>query len=555
VKTNFVGVVNGALNADVNIVIDSNIVMMVTNVRMLDAMSVMRMNNEIKLIREKSKKKIHPALDIDSYGNCCICQYLLTNNSGEEKESPLMIFSNKSWYPVKDEDPDIKYIPSKLVDGGWKSEHIYEFLDGKNQEVSFKSVFDRIKKEYEYYMDFSDDRMYDFCALWVIGSYFHPFFNSYPYVFWNATKSSGKTKVLTLTEMMAFNAINATSITASSLFRLIQGNRCTILMDEAEKGPNERERTDIRSMLLSGYKRAGKVYRAEEGRRKGTKYYKVSQYEIYGPKMMANIAGVEDVLESRCIYFSLQRTMNVEKGNREINEQDLKWWDIRNELYLLLMSSYNNVLDIYCNLNIPDSLNELSVDSEDTVTITYPKTTLYVTPLVPSQHTQTTQNTTISKSIYRLLSNRDMELWKSILCLAKMIDETLYLEMLNFAIEKSKEKKIDELSDIWDLNVLYALLELAETDGYIFTKDILAKCKELDESMEKTTTQWIGRTIKKFGFTDKKREGRGIKIGIVRDKLLEVCNRYGVEVKEAEKTDEEPKSEGESAKPEEFSGT
>jgi len=523
---------------------------------MLRHMHVMKVDEEIKLIREKSKKKIHPALDIDNYGNCCICQYLLINNGSEEGERPLMICSDKKWYPIKDNDPEIKYIPSKLVDGGWKPEHIYEFLDGKNQEVSFKSVFERVKKEYEFYMDFPDERMYSVCALWVIGSYFHSFFNTYPYVFWNATKSSGKTKVLCLTEMMAFNAINATSITASSLFRLIQGNRCTILMDEAEKGPNERERTDIRSMLLSGYKRAGKVYRAEEGKKKGAKNFKVMQYEIYGPKMMANIAGVEDVLESRCVYFSLQRTMNVERGNREINELDPKWWDIRNELYLLLMGTYQEVLDIYCNLNISESLDEVSECSEGTVRVTnHEEPTNSSSPIWLTYPTLNPQNTTISSNVYRLLSNRDMELWKPILCLAKMIDETLYVDILKFAIEKSKEKKIDELSEVWDLNVLYALLELAQSDGYIFTKDILAKCKEIDENMEKVSTAWIGRTMKKFGFTDKKREGRGIKIGIVRDKLLEVCNRYGVEVKEAEKTDEEPKSEGESAKPEEFSGT
>ncbi len=493
----------------------------------------------MKLVREKSRKKIHPALDVDEYGSAIVSQYMTIRSEEEEKEMPVMVTSKREYFPIDEKDNQIRFIPSHMADKGWDCDYIYRYLDNKNNEVTFASVFERVRKEYEYYMDFQDARIYDFCALWTIGTYFHAFFNTYPYVFWNAMKASGKTKVLTLTEMMAFNSINATNISSSALFRLIQANKCTMLLDENENA-TEHQISEWKSILLSGYKRAGKVYRAEEGKKKGSKVFKVNEYEVYSPKMVANIGGVEDVLESRCVYFNLLRTVNYETGNREIETQLDKWKDIRNDLYILLMQEYSNVIDVYKCLDIPESiqLNLPLFSSELSECMTGPIGYSKVecnTPPQSSLSAQHSLNTTFDVSVYRLLANRDMELWKPILVLAKCVSELLFINMLEFAIQKSKEKKTEELSDVWDLNVLYALLDLVLDDTYVSIKAIKAKCIEIDSSMETAKNAWFGRALKRLGFNDKKRMAGGVTVGITKDRLYEVCNRYGLEITHTEK--------------------
>jgi hypothetical protein len=500
---------------------------------------------DMKLVREKSRKKVHPALDTDDYispdwpsGAAIVTQYLqVKNDKDEEMEMPVMVTSKREYYQIDEIDAQIRFIPTHMTDKGWNPEYIYAFLDNKSKGVDFASVFERVRNEYEYYMDFQDDRIYDFCALWTIGTYFHAFFNTYPYVFWNAMKASGKTKCLTLTEMMAFNAINATNISTSALFRLIQANKCTMLLDENENA-TEHQISEWKSILLSGYKRAGKVYRAEEGRRKGSKVFKVNEYEVYSPKMIANIGGVEDVLESRCIYLNLLRTVNYETGNREIDVALEKWKDIRNDLYLLLMQEFSTVIDTYQNLNIPDSLQtNINNFSELSECMTGQNGISKVKREMPPQSSLSAQhslNTTIDVSVYRLLANRDMELWKPILVLAKCVSEELFINMLNFAVQKSREKRTEELSDVWDLNVLYALLELVLDDCYVPIKELKAKCIEIDSSMETTKNAWFGRALKRLGFNDKKRMGGGVTVGITKDRLHEVCNRYGIEITHTE---------------------
>lgn len=499
---------------------------------------------ELKLVRDKSKKKIHPALDTDDYispdwpyGAAMVTQYLLVKNDEEEKEMPVMITAKREYFPIDEKDTQIKFIPSRMADKGWDNDHIYQYLEKKGDGTSFTDVFEKVRNEYVYYMDFQDDRIYDFCALWTIGTYFHAFFNTYPYVFWNAMKASGKTKCLTLTEMMAFNAINATNISASALFRLIQANKCTMLLDENENA-TEHQISEWKSILLSGYKRAGKVYRAEEGRKRGSKVFRVNEYEVYSPKMLANIGGVEDVLESRCIYFNLLRTVNYETGNREIETTLDKWKDIRNDLYILLMQEFSTVIDTYKNLDIPTSLQtHLYTFSELSECMTGPKGISKVKAEIPPQNSLSAQhslNTSIDVSVYRLLANRDMELWKPILVLAKCVSEELFINMLGFAVEKSKEKRVEELSDVWDLNVLYALLELVLDDCYVPIKELKAKCVEIDSGMENTKNAWFGRALKRLGFNDKKRLGGGVTVGITKDRLLEVCNRYGLEITHTE---------------------
>lgn len=512
-------------------------------------------DEEIVLEGEIQEQKMyHPALDITDKGLACITTYMLARQRKGKKvkkiEVPVMVTSDRNYKLIDENDWFYKFVPSNLG-RRWRTELLNKFLKGESPEPTFAEVFEVLRKEYNLYMDFPDDRMYDFMALWVMGTYFHQFFETFPYIFWNAMKQSGKSKVLALTEHLAFNSINATSMTPSSMFRLIQGNRCTILLDEAEKS-KEHDISEWKSMLNSGYKKAGKVYRTEESSSKNKKSYKVRTYDIFSPKMMANINGVEDVLENRCVYFNLFRTMNVQKGNMEVRESDEKWWGIRDTLYRLLMSQYNEIIDAYNNINILNDIlfllpilslpEDLSVEyvgcvvtgghgkMGDVKEFVNCRSDESDENVVNSAVGETTHPSHPTQKLYKLLSNRDMELWRPILVLAKCCSEQLYQTMIEYAIMKSHERQIEEMSNVWDINILYAMMEITTHDDYYFVKEIAERCRMMD-GMEEVKNTTIGYSLKRLGFHDKKREGRGIKVAISIDKLKEVCMRYGLEYK------------------------
>ena len=86
----------------------------------------------------------------------------------------------------------------------------------------------------ETYIEFDDHRLYILNAIWIIGSYFYKRFGSFPYLFLNAVKRAGKTKLLTVLSLLSYNAIFSPNMSTASLFRLVQNNGCSLLLDETE---------------------------------------------------------------------------------------------------------------------------------------------------------------------------------------------------------------------------------------------------------------------------------------------------------------------------------
>jgi hypothetical protein len=79
-----------------------------------------------------------------------------------------------------------------------------------------------------------------------------------------------------------------------------------VFLDESEVLSNRYSATDIRNLLLNGYKKGQPVIRIRTDERK----FEPEFFEIYSPKMLVNIEGLETVLGSRCIDIIMQRGSN-----------------------------------------------------------------------------------------------------------------------------------------------------------------------------------------------------------------------------------------------------
>ena len=97
-------------------------------------------------------------------------------------------------------------------------------------------------------------------ALWVTATHVWTSFDAFPYlVVTSATKRSGKTRLLELIAFVASNARLFANISPASLYRTIDEEKPTLLIDEAEMFSSGR--SEFRSLLNTGYRRGQTVKR------------------------------------------------------------------------------------------------------------------------------------------------------------------------------------------------------------------------------------------------------------------------------------------------------
>lgn len=447
---------------------------------------------------------IHPSLDFDSNEAYVtvplLIQEIVSDKRGDEiikkVKKPIVITSSRKCFEAnietfRDLNLDVEKLP--IVPGlRWSKRSIQAYFENKIF-VDKIHVFNEIFSNYRMFIDFSEPETYNFISLWSLGTYFFPLFETYPYIYFGGLKRSGKTKTLTLTSLITFNAIFSSNMTSSSLFRLIENARSTLLIDETEGLNDPRRKQDFRSILLAGYKKGSLVYRTHKDK------HVPEGFEVYSPKMIANIRGLEDVLEDRCIAFILLTTTNHEIGNREVKTQDDKWQAIRDNLYVLLLTSWKEITQIYERLK------------NDTG-----------------------------------LSDRNWELWKPILTLARWMEiPDLYHEMMQLALRKTEEKRIENVTETGEAVLVSTLLKLVKNPGYYKVKEIKdVMTEQYAEEQKWLNNRWIGRVLGRLGFKDKRRLGTGIEYKLTRVTVLNLAERLGLnpsEVCEVNEVSEVPR--------------
>jgi hypothetical protein len=183
----------------------------------------------------------------------------------------------------------------------WHYDDIRRFLDG--EMIAPGDVFNTVHQLLTTYIDFGAEIDSLILALWAIGTYFYSLFPAYPYLALNGPKNSGKSTVLRVLQPVAFNMVTTSDPTGPSMFRLIHTTSCTVGIDEAERYHNPKDPAlgQIRQLLNSGYKSGMPALRLIGDD------FKPQAFNVYSPKILAAIAGLEDILASRCIALPMRR--------------------------------------------------------------------------------------------------------------------------------------------------------------------------------------------------------------------------------------------------------
>ena len=477
---------------------------------------------------ERALKSVHPAIgvvDDRAYIGVWIpCQIESVDKQGNSKtvEKDLLFLITDKHEKILANDQvllergwRLAYKPIQF-ENRWSLDDVKTFLTEDSSVIDPLQVLEHVVNAWTTYLELPSPDQYSYEALWDIGTYFYHLFNCYPYDYKGGPKRTGKSKALTVSSCLSFNAIFSNNMSVSSIYRLIQNARCTLLIDETEKLRNPERAQEFRSILLAGYKRGEKVYRVE----KNSKEKLVPEgFEVYAPKRLANIGGLEDVLEDRCVVSFLRRSINRAVVDREINTSHPLWSELRSELHRLYLGYWREIQACYCKLSELSEANEL---------VNFLRTT----------------TKDVSEEDFEYLTARELELWKPILALAIFFDSKGSLHpskftcslssltscIIKLAVDHAKQKQTENITEIGELILIQTLLKTVSKDGYYKVKTVKDDmAASFDEEQNWLTTKWIGNALRRLGFKEKRRVGTGYEYKLNVDAVRDLAERMQIE--------------------------
>jgi Protein of unknown function (DUF3631) len=166
-------------------------------------------------------------------------------------------------------------------------------------EVDGAALLDALKAAIQRHV-IIDGNAADAVALWILASYaFNAFFIFPRLLITSPEKRCGKSTLIDLIECLAEKPLVASHTTTSPIFRLIEMERPTILLDEAEDYLRDNE--GMRPIINAGHKKNGKVVRSVGDD------HEPREFSVYAPMVIAGIGGQHGTIEDRSIIIRLRR--------------------------------------------------------------------------------------------------------------------------------------------------------------------------------------------------------------------------------------------------------
>jgi len=418
-----------------------------------------------------------------------------------------------------------KYVKVKeggrvYIDSGLQEMEVGTFEKKEESLEELKSILgDVYEKILEVLKEYSDlrDEYYHLVATWIIGTYFHDSFNTYPYLFLNAMRGGGKTRLLKIISKLSKNGEIIGSPTEAVLFRIPKGS--TLCIDEFE-GITRKGNEGLREVLNASYKKGMKIRRMKKKKTEDGETHVVEEFEPYKPICLANIWGMEEVLGDRCI------TLILEKSSRKDIMRIIEDFDEK-PVFHYISTTLDRVLVKLC--------------SYFSVYGYIKKWNLYIKSKYYTLHTLTTLNTDITENTSEIekefeefldifnaidetgINGRNLELFFPLLIIGHYISSSVFEKILQIAKSLTKEKREEEMIESKDVALIdfvsrqdfsrnYRSIKLVTNEFRLFLGD-----DEKDECW--LNTKWVGRALKRLGLVlDKRRVGEGIEVTLAVDK-------------------------------------
>ena len=360
--------------------------------------------------------------------------------------------------------------------------------DGNNNNL--KELFENLIEIFEYYLDDTSEN-YVIYSLWTIGIQFHEQFITYPYLFLNAIKGSGKSRLLRLIAEIS-NGKFTVAITEAGLYRT-KGLLC---IDETES-LHSKDKQALKEILNSSYKKGQKIIRMKKIKSKIEEKFEAEELETYRPIALANIYGMEEILGDRCITRILEKSDNEKKTK--------------------IIEDYSNDEKI---IKIKELIKEIK--SEDK--FKFDKNIFQEWNNFIKNNTKTKNFELFSKLKNTEINGRNLELFFPLLLIALNIEEKIFDIVLEICKNMTKEKSEKDYYESTDVKVYEFISKLKGTEkSEYFIKGLLNDFKkeyQIDE--EWTNPKWFSRELHKLNLIiEQKRESEGFYIKLNIEKAKE----------------------------------
>jgi hypothetical protein len=147
-------------------------------------------------------------------------------------------------------------------------------------------------------------------AAWVVGAWAADAWDRFPHLAISSPeKRCGKTRLLQLLANITPRASYLCNISPPALYRLIEQEHPTILLDEAQSLQRlDSEVSQVfRELLNAGIERGATVVRCD-----GKGRTRLVRFSVYGPKVVATIGRLDGVLADRCLPIYMTRRNTTE---------------------------------------------------------------------------------------------------------------------------------------------------------------------------------------------------------------------------------------------------
>jgi hypothetical protein len=345
------------------------------------------------------------------------------------------------------------------------------------------------------YMEMPDESK-RIVAVWIIGAILHEDFESYPYLFFNAMKGSGKTRLMKMINSFIDGSL-LNSLTEAVLFRTKGG----LGIDEFE-GITRKGIESLRELLNSAYKKGTKVKRMAKKKDFTGEKMVVEEFDVYRPIQIANISGMEDVLGDRCIQIILERSDNPKKTSL------IEMWEKETSFQKFKIIKEKLV---QCRLCRDVSIKNIYTEWNDYVLLNVINNTNIIYNTNGTNTTKDTKEVFFNKVFSSGITGRFLELSFPLFLVAYNISDELFEQIIEDFKSIIEIKKEEAISDNSDVSLYDFLSQEVERDGFVFISELTNKFKEFMGSGEDWINEkWVGRALKRLNLLiEKKKVARG----------------------------------------------
>ena len=217
--------------------------------------------------------------------------------------------------------------------------YIYPDILEESRELNYSHLLKDVIRFIKRYLELPEEAGYLILALWVFHTYLIEKFNVTPIIYSYGLMETGKTRTGEIMKEIAYKCETMTSPTEATLFRSAEYFKNTLVIDEVKLWGKDGNQ-EVARLIKSRYKRGLKVSRINMNKdKKGED--KIEYFDVFSPLLISTTESIPDIIESRCIRFTMQKNANPEvEGNIDLELAK----GIRNKLTIFRANYINKEL-------------------------------------------------------------------------------------------------------------------------------------------------------------------------------------------------------------------